>query len=279
MSYYGIRKLKTFKNEETGKWNFSCECYDSSIRNWKGNRIWEKIDAWFKEGLNTKEELEEYLFRNTLDGNFHGTSGKYSCIAWGNCKVKLSTTETNTLNELENKYYSFTSSEKYQEIINKLKENNIPYSEWENSSAEYRASLEEKEELYKTYKEYRYNTYYKNWKEYLKQQYKNKKEGISEDTYIIKLTFTKEGGYIYRNVFCGNYGAVKATFYTNSSKAKLFKKPINELKEMFCNNPKYSNIQAIKIPKDKIIGEGSRGRKYINLSNTELEKLETLQLN
>ena len=39
MSYMGIKNLKLIKNEE-GKYNYICSAYDSSIRDYKGKRVW-----------------------------------------------------------------------------------------------------------------------------------------------------------------------------------------------------------------------------------------------
>ena len=124
MSYYGIRKLKTFQ-DENGKWNFSCDVYDSSIWSWDNKRVWEHIDNWFKVGYDTKEELEKFLFENTLDGNFHGTGGKYGCIGWGNRKVKLSEKELVILKELEDKKYSLMYGETIKRIKSRLREKGL----------------------------------------------------------------------------------------------------------------------------------------------------------
>ena len=267
MSYYGIRKLKTFQ-DENGKWNFSCDVYDSSIWSWDNKRVWEHIDNWFKVGYDTKEELERYLFENTLDGNFHGTGGKYGCIAWGNCKVKLSDKELAILDELKKKKYELMYGEETERIENKLKNNNIPYSEWKNDE-EYKARTELANKAYKEYSEFRYNAYFRRWKEYLSQQNKNR----NGKTYIVQLDFNKNGT-IYRNMYVGGHGSMQTTFYYSTYKAKLFKKSVEEIKEMFCDNPKYSNIRLINVS-DYLKGTGRR--KYVEVASNILPTLETVK--
>ena len=158
MSYYGIRNLKTIQDNE-GNWNFTCELYDSCIWSYDNKRVWEKFEG-LKKSFKTKEELEHYLFTNTLDGNFHGTGGKYGCLAWGNCKVTLSDEDSTKLQELE-----------------KIKRE-TKYSE----------------EACKKYSEFRYSAYFKAWKEYLKNKEQNK---ANKRIYLVTVDFNGyKGVYI-----------------------------------------------------------------------------------
>ena len=103
MSYTGVRKVKTIIDNE-GKYNMGCEYYDSSVTDWRGNRIWHSTgdEGLYIKGFNTKEELEYAIFKDTLDGNIHGTGGKYSCLGWGSRKVTLT-------NEVRRLYIFFFS--------------------------------------------------------------------------------------------------------------------------------------------------------------------------
>lgn len=167
MSYCGIRKLKTYQ-DENGKWNFSCDFYDSSIRSSDNKRVWEKFEG-LDTPFETREELEYYLFKNTLDGNFHGTGGKFGCIGWGYCKVKLSEKELVILKELEDKKYSLSDGETIKKIENRLREKGLRYEDFKQDK-EWLEENAKIQQAYKEYSEFRYGTYFKRWKEYLEQK-------------------------------------------------------------------------------------------------------------
>ena len=232
MSYYGIRKLKTYKDED-GKWNFSCELYDSSLRDSKGKRIWEKFEG-LEVPFNSKEDLERYLFTNTLDGNFHGTGGKYSCIAWGNCKVTLSNEDNAKLEELH-----------------KLK-----------VESKYR------EDICKEYSNFRYTSYYKAWKEYLKNKNKNRNRNKDKRTYIVKLNFNG-----YKGVYIKSHGTSKTSFTSYIGNSKLFNTTLEELKYLFTNtldsrNKSYTSIEFINTT-SYIQGEGKYKHSIIPMEEIE----------
>ena len=251
MSYDGIRKLKIYQ-DENGKWNFSCETYDSSIRDWRGNRVWEKFEG-LKTPFETREELEYYLFKNTLDGNFHGTGGKFGCLGWGNRKVKLSEKELVILQELEDKKYSLMYGETIKRIESRLREKGLKYEdfkqdeEWLKENAKIRQACKE-------YDEFRYGTYFKRWQEYLEQQKINNRKG-NKRTYIVKVDYN---GYV--DIYIKSHG-IRTTSFTNySDYAKLFTMPIDDLKALFIHDgdtrsEKYKRMEFIDVT-DFIKGKG-----------------------
>ena len=252
MSYYGIRKLKTFQ-DKNGKWNFSCDVYDSSIWSWDNKRVWEHIDNWFKVGYDTKEELEKFLFENTLDGNFHGTGGKYGCIGWGNRKVKLSEKELVILKELEDKKYSLMYGETIKRIESRLREKGLKYEdfkqdeEWLEENAKIKQACKE-------YSEFRYGTYFKRWKEYLEQQKINNRKG-NKRTYIVKVDYNG-----YTDIYIKSHGTRTTSFTNYRDYAKLFTMPIDELKALFIHDgdtrsQKYKRMEFIDVT-DFIKGKG-----------------------
>ena len=162
MSYYGIRNLKHVKQAD-GLWNVECDCYDSSIRDFQGHRVWHHVEKFFNKNF-TKAELEYMLFQHFLDGNFHGACGKYAPLSWTNCKIRLSEDKLNLLAILEKEYKS------------------IPYAETEKCSV-----------AYKKYNEVRYKLYFEAWKQYLKDKYEKKK---SSEAYRV-VTDKRSWGTIY----------------------------------------------------------------------------------
>lgn len=277
MSYYGIRKMKFVVNSE-GKHNISCEFYDSSIRDYNGNRVWEKTENLYGKGFDTKAELEEIFFKDVLDGNIHGASGKYACLNWHSRKVELPLEIKKELEELENKYWELSKEvsdiqskvcEANKDVLQPIKECK-GYEEYfraiENLSPLYKAKSTELQELSKTKRELRYNSYRNAWEKYLESEKENKK---NKSNYIVILDYSN-----YHNVFIQTKSDYKTTFSYYISNAKIFNKSITELKEMFLSNPKYSNIRVINVEK-YLTGKG----KYKHISNyNEVEKLEGINL-
>lgn len=146
MSYYGIKNLKVVKTDNG--YNVSCMAYDSSLSDYNGKRIWEKVDKVYKEDYKTKEELEYTLFKDFLDGNFHTSSGcgKYQCLSWNNLQLIPNEKELEELKELENNYYRNRTIDR------------------------------------DTYYNRRYEIYFKLWKEYLED-----KKKFKDNKFIIKL--------------------------------------------------------------------------------------------
>ena len=160
MSYYGIRNLKHVKQAD-GLWNVECDCYDSSIRDFQGHRVWHHVEKFFDKNF-TKAELEYMLFQHFLDGNFHGACGKYAPVSTG--KVRLSEDKLNLLAILEKIY------------------RDTPYTDAEKRNA-----------AYKKYNEVRYKLYFEAWKQYLKDKYEKKK---SSEAYRV-VTDKRSWGTIY----------------------------------------------------------------------------------
>jgi hypothetical protein len=103
MSYYGIRKMK-YKQTQAGMWTVACEYYDSSIWGYDDKRVWNTTEEFVKP-FNTKEELDDFLFQNFLDGNFHGSFGKFACLNWNNSTLKYTDEEQEQLNLNGDRYY------------------------------------------------------------------------------------------------------------------------------------------------------------------------------
>ena len=142
MSYYGVRNLKHVKQAD-GLWNVECDCYDSSIRDFQGRRVWYHITSLYDKNF-TKAELEFKVFKAFLDGIFHGACGKYAPVSTG--KIRLSEDNLNLVATLEKIY------------------RDTPYTDAEKRNA-----------AYKKYNEVRYKLYFEAWKQYLKDKYEKKK--------------------------------------------------------------------------------------------------------
>ena len=76
----------------------------------------------FTQPFATKEELDNYLFENFLDGNFHGSFGKFACLNWNNCTLKFTDDEKQQLELINKKYYKENSikSKEYNELRYKV---------------------------------------------------------------------------------------------------------------------------------------------------------------
>lgn len=156
MSYYGVRNLKHVKQAD-GLWNVECDCYDSSIRDFQGHRVWHHVEKFFDKNF-TKAELEYMLFQHFLDGNFHGACGKYAPVSTG--KVRLSEDNLNLVTTLEKVY------------------RDTPYTDADKRNA-----------AYKKYSEVRYKLYFEAWKQYLKDSYKKKKSSEAYKVAVNKLSW------------------------------------------------------------------------------------------
>ena len=168
MSYYGIRKQRIVQNEE-GKYNIQCDIYDSSLRDYDGKRIWYKSKILFNNWYDTKQDLEWQMFKDVLDGNIHGASGKYSCIGWNSHKQVLNKEETDMINyicELNTKV-----RHNLIEYRNNMSKSNIPYEEY-SETIEYKRMLDVVHQTLDNNELLRYNIYYKAWKRYLKESRK-----------------------------------------------------------------------------------------------------------
>ena len=191
MSYYGIRNLKHVKQAD-GLWNVECDCYDSSIRDFQGHRVWHHVEKFFDKNF-TKAELEYMLFQHFLDGNFHGACGKYAPLSWTNCKVHLSEDKLNLLAIIEKEYTS------------------TPYAETEKYNI-----------ARKKYNETRYKLYFEAWKQYLKDKYEKKK---SSEAYRV-VTDKRSWGTIYVKKVTSRH-----LFYTSDIReAKVFRNTPEEIK-------------------------------------------------
>ena len=120
MSYYGIKKMK-YNQLQDGTWTVACDYYDSSIYSYDYKRVWKHTDR-FTQPFATKEELDNYLFENFLDGNFHGSFGKFACLNWNNSTLKFTDDEKQQLELINKKYYKENSikSKEYNELRYKV---------------------------------------------------------------------------------------------------------------------------------------------------------------
>ena len=156
MSYYGVRNLKHVKQAD-GLWNVECDCFDSSIRDFQGHRVWHHVEKFFNKNF-TKAELEYMLFQHFLDGNLRGACGKYAPVATG--KVRLSEDNLNLVATLEKIY------------------RDTPYTDAEKYNA-----------AYKKYNEVRYKLYFEAWKQYLKETAMRKKSSEAYKVAVNKLSW------------------------------------------------------------------------------------------
>lgn len=232
MSYIGVRNLKKIQNEQ-GLWNCTCDAYDSSIRDSRGNRVWDKFETLYKSWY-TKEDLDFQLFKDTLDGNIHGTGGSYACISWGNCKVTLPIEDAEVL-----KAYKQVKEDK-RDALNKLQtlyrgtedKNNIP---------ELKKAWDESIKAYEDYNNKRYELYFKAWKSYLKKQRDNKKNG----KYYVCRVSSKS----FSDVYIKSIGKWTTKYAYNMCYGKVFNniesilEHINKCKEEF----NYHNIQIMDV--------------------------------
>ena len=266
MSYYGIRKMKSII-DENGKYNITCEFYDSSIRDYRGNRVWDSLEAgkgFYRNGFNTKEELEYALFKDTLDGNIHGTGGKYSCISWGSNKVKLSDEEQQHIKELDDNYWALYNecNSIYREA--KQENPNITLDELEANDPMYRKLHEELHKISKEKTEYRYNTYYTRWKAYLKDRNKAKASG---KVYVIKCNYNG-----YTGIYIKSLGSSRVKFCYNISNAKLLTNSISEIKEALKDFTNIKDVRVIEV-QNYITKKGNK--RYCNIDwNKEKELTE-----
>jgi hypothetical protein len=90
MSYTGVRKCSIIKNHNND-YVLKCDCYDSSITiNSNGGRNWHNdVQLYQNCSFKSRAELEKQLFKDFLDGNLHGSYGKFSSLNWHSCKVEL----------------------------------------------------------------------------------------------------------------------------------------------------------------------------------------------
>ena len=232
MSYTGVRKFKTIIDNE-GKYNISCEAYDSSIYTWDYKRDWHSYPKFLKTGFDTKEELEYFIFKEALDGNIHGIGGKYACISWNtnSKRIELPKEEQELLDTLYKKH-------------------------WDNS-----ISKEEQQEAYTKYSEYRYNFWHKAWKKYLSDEKVKRKE---RRTYIVMVDYNS-----YSNIFVRSMGSRVTKFAYCENQAKLFTKTIDELRDMFCSNPNYTKVSIIDVT-NNIVGKGKYRYADVNLCKTNM---------
>ena len=112
MSYYGMKNGSIVKTENG--YTVRCDYYDSSIRDYKGNRVWEHTEH-FTKPFPTREELEEHLFYNFYMGNYHGAFGKFRNINNINFtekeKAMLKELDKNSLNP-----YNSELREQYRQV-------------------------------------------------------------------------------------------------------------------------------------------------------------------
>lgn len=189
MSYYGVRNLKHVKQAD-GLWNVECDCYDSSIRDFQGHRVWHHVEKFFDKNFN-KAELEFEVFKHFLDGNLHGACGKYAPVATG--KVRLSEDNLNLVTTLEKIY------------------RDTPYAE-----------TEKRNTAYKKYSEVRYKLYFEAWKQYLKETAMKKKSSEAYRVVTDKLSW----GTVYVKKVTSRH----LFYTTDIKEVKIFRNTPEEIK-------------------------------------------------
>lgn len=228
MSYYGIRKLKLVKTE-AGKYNYSCECYDSSITDFNGNRVWNPMEKLFNKDYDTKEALEFAMFKDVLDGNIHGASGKYSCLSWNNRKIELSIGKQKELdrlntikNEILKEYYKWINSKEVQEL-EKINPEEVKQS---------KLYIDTKKAI-DDYENARYKFWFETWQEYLQAR----KEAVKS---VIKVDLTKQD---VKNVYIRKLGKHQLSFTYSKDYAKVIKEPIAVIQDKL----RYFNVTNIRL--------------------------------
>ena len=112
MSYYSMKNASIVQCEEG--YTVRCDYYDSSIRDYNGNRVWEHTEKFFKP-LPTREELEDKLFYDFYMGNIRGAFGKFRNISQINFtdeeKSMLAELDKNSLNP-----YNSELREQYRQV-------------------------------------------------------------------------------------------------------------------------------------------------------------------
>ena len=189
MSYYGVRNLKHVKQAD-GLWNVECDCYDSSIRDFQGRRVWHHIEKFFDKNF-TKAELEYMLFQHFLDGNLHGACGKYAPVSTG--KIRLSEDKLNLVTTLEKIY------------------RDTPYADAEKRNA-----------AYKKYNEVRYKLYFEAWKQYLKETATKKK---SSEAYKVTVN-----NFSWGTIYVKKVTSRHLFYTTDIKEAKIFRNTPEEIK-------------------------------------------------
>ena len=214
MSYYGVKNLKIIKTESG--YNATCIWYDSSIRSWDGKRVWRLCENLYINSYKTKEELERKLFEDFLDGNLHGSCGKFAPLNWHTCKIRLSDAEYEELKALEDKKNHISNA------VHTLRKcpsyQNMTYEEF-SKREELQGIFNEINVLRKMYSDRRYELYYNAWQAYLTEEKKTKREDKKSCKYLIRLC---NGSY-------ANYYIQKKTskyiqFTSNRNLAKEFTK-------------------------------------------------------
>lgn len=228
MSYYGIRKLKLVKTE-AGKFNYSCECYDSSITDFNGNRVWNPMEKLFKNDYETKEALEFQMFKDVLDGNIHGAGGKFSCLSWNNRTIELSAEKQKELDRLagikdalRKEYYKWINSKDIQEL-EKINPQEVKQS---------KLYLDTHKAI-DDYENTRYKLWHETWQEYLKA----KKEAVKS---VIKVDLTNQP---YSNVYIRKLGKHQLSFTYSKDYAKVIKEPLAVIQDKL----RYFNVTNIRL--------------------------------
>lgn len=157
MSYYKIKNYKIVKTNE-GKFNVAGEIADSSIRDDRGRFIFHKSERIYKNDYDTKESMEYALFKDFLDGELHGATGKFKILDWDNQEyLKLSEKENRVLTKLDNRRF------------NKNRTN------------------EEYLRLTERYNKVRYSLFYRAWKKYLNDKKSVKYVLMYNNKYVQRL--------------------------------------------------------------------------------------------
>lgn len=228
MSYYGIRKLKLVKTE-AGKYNYSCECYDSSITDYNGNRVWNPMEKLFKDDYETKEALEFQMFKDVLDGNIHGAGGKFSCLSWDNRTIELSAEKQKELDRLagikdalRKEYYKWINSKEVHEL-EKINPQEVKQSKL---YLDTRKAIDD-------YENTRYKLWHETWQEYLKA----KKEAVKS---VIKVDLTNQP---YSNIYIRKLGKHQLSFTYSKDYAKVIKEPLAVIQDKL----RYFNVTNIRL--------------------------------
>ena len=98
MSYYKMKSYNLKQDKERKNYFWRVCVADSSVRPLHYFTTSMGADEnW------TKEEAEEHMFRQVLDGNIHTSTGKYSYLDWEKGTIQLDNDQLQELKELDKK--------------------------------------------------------------------------------------------------------------------------------------------------------------------------------
>lgn len=212
MSYTGVKSFKVVSNEQ-GLVSIKAKCYDSSIRDMKGNRVWGEYVIY---DFMPKEKLEKILFSDIFYGNLHYTGGgKYALIK----RTKLPISDTYELQKLNSVVQE--THDKLWAFRNEMYAKGIKYEQYVNDS-KYKELAEQADKAYKVHRQFEVETYFREWKALVKEHNELVKSGVKYRVWVNR----------YGGVYAKSIGSRTMKYTQYKECAKLFSKTEQELNDM-----------------------------------------------